>query len=325
MAADETPTKDPSATKQRQPTWVVWLLLALVAGFAVFTATRERAPGHGSARASRSAAAAQARAPRPAASAPAGEVITATTPAVLLSQGCPGAQAAECGCREKVVERALTLGAPDSALLLVSGSAEPCRAGARMQGLQAEALARSGSVVEALALLPALEKLEPANASAPYVRAIAALKRGNSPEAAKEATLAIDRGRGAPAHVARALAFFQDAELDPAEASLKRALKAAPEDVDALYNLAVIEQRRNRYTDARTGYLRVLRLRPDHLDARLNVALLTLGAGALEEARHHQRKLLGQAPAGDPRVAKLAAALDKAPLEPAPVVRAAKQ
>jgi tetratricopeptide (TPR) repeat protein len=193
-----------------------------------------------------------------------------------------------------------------------------------MQGLLAEALVRSGKVEQALELLPSIEALDPRNPSVPYVRSVAALKRGDSAEAGREATRALDSGRGAPAHIARALASFQDGELDAAETSLKRALESAPDDIDALYNLAVIEQRRNRYTPARTGYLRVLRIRPDHLDARANLALLALGAGAVEEARHHQRKLEELAPSGDPRAVKLAAALDKTKPKaaPLPIVRA---
>jgi tetratricopeptide (TPR) repeat protein len=232
-------------------------------------------------------------------------------PGGLLRQWCTGDGGGDCACREKAVRRSLTLGAPDSAVVLFTGADASCRASAAMQGLHAEALVRSGKVEDAVRLLPSILALDAKNASAPYVRSVAALKRGDSAEAAREATLALDSGRGAPAHVALALASFQDGELDAAQTSLKRALETAPDDVDALYNLAVIDQRRNRYTPARTGYLRVLRVRPDHLDARANLALLALGAGAVEEARHHQRKLEELAPSGDPRAIKLAAAINK--------------
>jgi tetratricopeptide (TPR) repeat protein len=313
---------DPAAKRSDQ-SWLVWILLVVVGAFAVFTATRS-AGTH-----SRAPVVSKKPAKAHASSAPGSSVGVAprsgpalgADPKQLLEQGCPDAQANDCACREKTVRRALTLGAPDSAVSLVEGAAAPCRATAALQGLLAEARVRSGNVDDALALLSVVEKLDAKSPSLPYVRAVAALKRGDSPTAAREATQAIDWGRGAPAHVARALASFQDGELDAAEASLKRALESAPDDVDALYNLAVIDQRRNHYTPARSGYLRVLRLRPDHLDARLNLALLVIGAGAIEEARHHQRKLEQQAPSGDPRVAKLSAALSKAPSAPAPIVR----
>lgn len=241
-----------------------------------------------------------------------------------MNEQCPGKPASDCGCREQAALRGLTLGAIDSALTLCDEASSGCSSSARLLGYRAEALARSGRVEDALALLSRLSSLDPKSPSAPYVRAIAALKKGAAPEAAREAAAAIELGRGAPAHVAIALAAFQDNELDKASASLRRALEMSPDDVDALYNLAVIDQRQNRYAPARNGYLRVLRLRPDHADARANLALLVLKAGAIAEARHHQEELEKIVPESDARALKLSAALSKAGGDEVPVLRAPK-
>jgi tetratricopeptide (TPR) repeat protein len=320
MAVDDAGARNPVATKRPDPTWIVWVLLVVAAAVAVFSATRpSRSP---SIRAGSSSAVAKVAKSGASPPAPPPRAALGAEPGALLTEVC-GGNSQDCACREKALRRALTLGASESAIALHGGAAVSCQASASMQGLFAEALVRSGKVIQALELLPSIEAHEPKNSSVPYVRSVAALKRGDSAEAAREATRAVDSGRGAPAHVALALASFQDGELDAAQTSLKRALEGASDDVDALYNLAVIDQRRNRYTPARTGYLRVLRVRPDHLDARANLALLALGAGAIDEARHHQRKLEELAPSGDPRALKLAAALSKTKpkAEPLPVVR----
>jgi tetratricopeptide (TPR) repeat protein len=320
MAVDDAEARNPVATKRADPTWIVWVLLVVAAAVAIFSATRPSPPV--SRKSIPSSAAAKKATGGASLPAPPARPALGAEPGALLAELC-AAGAEDCACREKAVRRALTLGAPESAIALHSGAIAACQATAAMKGLLAEGLVRSGKAEQALELLPPIEASEPRNPSVPYVRSVAALKRGDSAEAAREATRALDSGRGAPAHIALALASFQDGELDAAEASLKRALGSAPDDVDALYNLAVIDQRRNRYTPARTGYLRVLRVRPDHLDARANLALLALGVGAIDEAKHHQRKLEEAAPSGDARVLKLAAALSKTKpkAEPLPVVR----
>jgi tetratricopeptide (TPR) repeat protein len=94
--------------------------------------------------------------------------------------------------------------------------------------------------------------------------------------------------------------------FEQAERLFKRAMDADPKGSDAVFNMAVLHQRRNSYDLARQGYLKALALNPTHLDARYNLVLLTLGAGAGDEARHHYTKLTASAGASDPRVVRLA-------------------
>lgn len=316
----------PGPPEGRDPVWIVWLLLAAAASFAVFSAVRAggSSDGEPSQREAQKKAKPARKEVKPAGEEPSKAPRVVEQPLVtarsLVEQHCPGKPADDCACLATATARALTLGAPDTALELGTNASAACAGSPQMTGFRAEALVRSGKADAALALLPEITALDPRNSSVPYVRAIAALKQGDSPQAAREAGSALDLGRGAPALVALALAAFQDGELDKASTSLERALKLSPDDVDALYNLAVIDQRRNRYTPARSGYLRVLRVRPDHADARSNLVVLALGVGAVAEARHHQRELEKIVAADDLRALKLAEALGKAEGDAAPVV-----
>ena len=82
-------------------------------------------------------------------------------------------------------------------------------------------------------------------------------------------------------------------------------LHDAPNDVPALYDLALVDQTENRYHAAREGYLRVLRLEPRNLDARYNLAVLTQSIGARAEAQHHVAEFEKVAPPGDTRAVAL--------------------
>ena len=93
-------------------------------------------------------------------------------------------------------------------------------------------------------------------------------------------------------------------DLDGAETILKAMQAEGPPNAHVLYNLALIADKRNKYNDARNGYLATLKLDPTYKEARYNLALLTYRRGVLEEAKNHARKYAEMAP-NDPSAAAL--------------------
>jgi Flp pilus assembly protein TadD len=81
-------------------------------------------------------------------------------------------------------------------------------------------------------------------------------------------------------------------------------------DAQAAFEAGVAAQKLGRFHDAREAYLRALALDPAQVDARYNLAVLTHGVGADDEARHHLQELESVAPQ-DRRIAGLRAALER--------------
>jgi tetratricopeptide (TPR) repeat protein len=229
---------------------------------------------------------------------------------------CEGVAGASCACRQEAAERALDKNLHAEAQAVLAGDPE-CERQAATRGLAAEALARADRTGEAIAQANQALGMEPDQRFATYALAHASYAKGDVARAAQEARRAIERGRGAPAHLLLGLIAYRGGELDSARAEFEKMLAANAEDVDALYNLGVVAARQDRYRDAREGHLQVLRLEPRHLDARYDLGLLTHSAGAGSEARHHLQKLEAIAPKDDPRVASLRATL-AAPRPPRP-------
>lgn len=218
-----------------------------------------------------------------------------------VRQACAGAAANGCECSKEAARRALDRDLHAEALTVLSRDPS-CAPGA-----QAEALARAGRSVEAIAQATPLAASGDPFAS--YALAHARYAQGDVVEAAAHAAQAAARGRGAPARLLLGLIAFRSGDLTRAREEFSQMLASDADDVDALYNLAVVAGAQNRYRDAREGYLRVLKLDPRHLDARYNLGLLTHSAGASLEAQHHLQKLERTAAAGDPRVVRLRQAL----------------
>jgi tetratricopeptide (TPR) repeat protein len=141
-------------------------------------------------------------------------------------------------------------------------------------------------------------------AHAAQARALAAYRSGTWPVALAEAETASGAGRGAPAHFLSGLVRYQMGDLPGARTQFQAALAAEPDDVNALYNLALVADKQDRYGEARTAYLRVLALDPKHKQARHNLGVMAHAIGAESEAKHHLEKLAAVAP-GDPLVADL--------------------
>jgi tetratricopeptide (TPR) repeat protein len=207
------------------------------------------------------------------------------------------------------------------ALDLADGAPEKCRSRGALRGRRAEALARVGRVEEASGEALQVLARDEGNAYATYALAQCEHAKGDFDGARRHAQAAVERGRGAPAHLLLGVVAYKQGDYAAARAAYVRVLEVRSDDVQATYNLALVDHQLDRYRDAREGYLKVLRLDPGNLDARFNLGLLTYRAGATLEARHHLEKLREMAP-GDDRVKRLEAALSMPPPAPALIVGA---
>lgn len=191
-----------------------------------------------------------------------------TTSAVhAVSNDC-SADRDPCACRER---RALDLLAScfvDRAFEVVRDAPVTCHS-STLLGVKAEALAATGRNDDARALAKSLEQQDAKNRFARRTLGIVALNAN---------------------------------DLDAAQATFATLLAEDAKDVDSLFYSALVNRRRDRYREARQGFLQVLRSNPRHIDARFNLATLTASVGAREEAQHHLDQLLAITPVGDPRL-----------------------
>lgn len=107
-----------------------------------------------------------------------------------------------------------------------------------------------------------------------------------------------------------------------ARAGLERVLRGDRGDARAYNTLGLVEQQAGRYNAAREAYLHALRIDRAHYAARYNLAALTFGAGANDEARHHLEALLRDHP-DDAAGAALLRQVAGAPGGPAAALRPA--
>jgi tetratricopeptide (TPR) repeat protein len=232
--------------------------------------------------------------------------VPARSPEQILEQTCPGEKAKDCACRKGAVLSAFEHPSDlASATDLAQRSGAECPGG-ELSGLAAEGLSRLGRAEEAAqAARETLTRL-PRNPYAAYAEALSAYRANQHESARAAAQRAASFGRGAPADVLLGMIEYGQKNFEQAERLFQRAMDADPKSSDAVFNMAVLHQRRNNYDRARGGYLKALALNPTHHDARYNLVLLTLGAGAGDEARHHFAKLKASVGASDARVSRLA-------------------
>lgn len=114
------------------------------------------------------------------------------------------------------------------------------------------------------------------------------------------------------AAMVRAMVAMDQKRYDDARPVLAGILATHPDDAEAIYDIALIEDLEGHFNPAREGYLRALKLRPGLAAARYNLALLTLRFGVLEEARHHAEKFKRDWP-NDPRAAELELRIESLP------------
>lgn len=279
--------------------------LGLLAYGAYTESQTEKARGSSPAQSLRasSPAASLAAAPASASAAPK-EPRKRLTAMDLLNETCSPTEQPSCECRQRATLAAFDRRAPEAALDIVHASTEACRKGALL-GLEAEALARNGQSEQALAEASRIRAVDPKNPYAAYARGLAYQKTGKATEAFSAAREAVKHGRGATAHVLVGLLEYQDKNFEDAQKAFEQALEADPQSTEALFNLAVLNQRQNDYHKTREGYLKALRIDPTHSDALYNLAILTRSVGATGESRHYTDKLSRVVGDDDPRVVRL--------------------
>jgi tetratricopeptide (TPR) repeat protein len=234
-------------------------------------------------------------------------------PAKLAKEACTGGMT--CACRQATAHAALDGDLHADALAELA--ADPaCEKDPKSQGMEAEALARAGKQDEAVAKANEVLKASPEDPFATYALAHVAWSKGDVQTVLQQAPAAVRRGRGAPAHLLSSLLYFRTKAYEPAKVELQEMLKLDPNDIDALYNLALIAQIENHYREAREGYLKVLAIAPKHADSRYNLGIMTHSVGAIQETRHNLERLKEIVPADDERVKKLEALLAGPPPNP---------
>jgi tetratricopeptide (TPR) repeat protein len=220
------------------------------------------------------------------------EASPAASSAAHVQRRRPGAECqpgeAACACAERRALELLAACFADKAFDAASRAPADCKS-AKLAGVRAEALAAAGRDDEARAAAELVAKGDPTNRFA---------------------------------RRAQAIVLLNERAFDKAEVALGALIREDAADVDSLFYSALVSRARDRYNDARQGFLRVLHLNKRHIDARYNLVTLTAALGAAEEARHHLAELSEIAPIGDPRLSLAKTAVAEAsPKEPtAPVV-----
>lgn len=85
-------------------------------------------------------------------------------------------------------------------------------------------------------------------------------------------------------------------QLDDAAAVAMRLATATPPDADALNNLGAIALQRGQQAAAISWFEQTLAAQPLHINARINLAVLLLGASRVSESEQHLRQALVHAP-----------------------------
>jgi tetratricopeptide (TPR) repeat protein len=218
----------------------------------------------------------------------------------LLADACLDRTPESCVCLE-LRARALLSGESPSRALDLRGLGERCGTRGAAQALLAHAFAVTGDVERAREAADKARALGgTSDAELFYFVALANERAGNFAEAEAEAERAVAAGAGRDALLLLGAVRIARGDLKRAADALDELLKQDPSDVEAAFNRALVYDRLADYNGARQGYLAVLRIRPQHIDARYNLALLTLRAGVKAEARHHAERFIEAAPQ-DPR------------------------
>ena len=192
----------------------------------------------------------------------------------------------------------------DKALQAAADAASACPNVTSARAIHAEALAIAGKIDEALAEADEALAQGADEARAHTAKASVLIAAGKVKEAEAEAQKAVEAGGGRDAKLLIASLALGAGNLDAAEAALKPMLVERPQDADVQYNLALIADKRNKYNEARNGYLATLKLDPTYKAARYNLALLTFRRGVTDEAKNHAKKYAEMAPS-DPAAASL--------------------
>jgi len=241
----------------------------------------------------------------------------------LVSQACPRMS---CECAAVAGRQELDVDAHLEVLGVLAAASQMCPANAANAALHAEAVARLGDVDRSKSEAGQVLAKDPNSPYGLYALSLAAYRAGNLEEAMASAQRAIAAGRGATANLLAGLIAYNLGNFDVASSQFRSVLDSEPDDIEALFNLALVAQRQGRYTEAREGYLNVTRVDPSYKNARYNLAILAHSIGATDEANHHLAKFESMAQ-GDERVQKLKLLLatppEQAPARATPPLSAA--
>jgi Flp pilus assembly protein TadD len=218
----------------------------------------------------------------------------------------------DCACVKTAAGFGLDTDANDAVLALVEKASSCPSAG--LGGFRAEALVRKGDGARLGEAVRLIEQ-SPRDPNALYARALLAYRARDFGVAMQTAESSERAGRGWSAKLLVGLIANESGDLERARHEFRSLLKGDPNDVDALWNVAVMAQKQGRYGEARKAYLEVTRLWPGHADARHNLALLAHSIGAMDEAQHHAQKFRASGAPAE-RVTELEAALARAPANP---------
>ncbi len=236
------------------------------------------------------------------AAAPDRDVSPASVATEAVARGCKDVN--DCACRTRVVAELLTLASGHAALAALEAAPDACRAQDEVESLRAEALARAASPdATTFARRRSLEHASDGRAA--YALARLAYASGDREAAVAAAERAVKLGREAPALVLLGRLALDAKELPKALAHFSRASTLEPKEVEARFFAAQALQRSGKYQKARTLLLGVTRDNPAFVDARVELASMALAIGAMDDARHHYRKLLEGVAESDARVIAL--------------------
>ncbi len=216
---------------------------------------------------------------------------------------CLAASPGACACLAGRAQVGIHVRAPAEAISDARAALERCPASTPARAALAEALATYGDAEQAeQAARAGLERADDARLH--YALALALDAEAHRAEAVEEAKRAIKLGAGRDAALAVGKWAIERGDLDAAAEALAPLVAADADDADALFDLAIVADKRNDYNRAREGYLAALRADPRYRAARNNLVYLTLRQGAIDEARHHAERFAAAFP-DDPRSALL--------------------
>lgn len=120
---------------------------------------------------------------------------------------------------------------------------------------------------------------------------------GGSMEKAKEQAIEIGKLSAMRGHFEMASLLERDKDVAGAEREYSAALAAAPDSNSAYNGLAGFYRRQKRFAEAVVVYERLLKAKPDAVNARLNIGITFVQSGqSLDRAEREIRQWLDQAP-----------------------------
>jgi tetratricopeptide (TPR) repeat protein len=242
------------------------------------------------------------------------------TGAYAILAACAFKDRTACECADGAEELAVDANRSRDGLKVLIGM-KSCTSPRHIGGM-AEAQVGAGLPDQGLMTAEQALARNPDEPHACFAKAWALSTKAPSPEALGLAQKAVDGGRGLPALLLLATLRAGAGDKAGERQALEQAARARPDDAHVAYDIGVMEAEsgEHHYRQAREAFLHALALDPKLVDARYQLAVLTITAKAYDEARHDVDELAAIAP-DDPRIPGLRAALaavQKAKLEAAP-------